>query len=184
MPRLPRKTRKKNPQKNKPKKTQNRKASGTLRILHDPWYKRDARERRAHVSSAFESALQHNPALRPLLDRSLTEDVTPLRALELFRAVPDSDLDALALASRPEDLLLQVVPVPPVPIRPSVEMDGASNEDDVTMKLAQIVEVNGVVRQVREKKGGAIDWLIDCDWALPYSFWSIDHLVSIRFLLI
>ena len=124
-----------------------RKASGTLRILHDPWYKRDARDRRAHVASAFESALQHNAALRPLLDRGVTEDVTPLRALELFRAVPDSDLDALALASRPEDLLLQAVPVPPVPIRPSVEMDGASNEDDVTMKLAQIVEVNGVVRQ-------------------------------------
>lgn len=38
-------------------------------------------------------------------------------------------------AGRPEDLLMSVVPVPPVAIRPSVEMDGASNEDDVTMKL-------------------------------------------------
>jgi hypothetical protein len=28
-----------------------------------------------------------------------------------------------------------VLPVPPVCIRPSVEMDGASNEDDITMKL-------------------------------------------------
>jgi hypothetical protein len=27
------------------------------------------------------------------------------------------------------------VAVPPVAIRPSVEMDGASNEDDITMKL-------------------------------------------------
>jgi DNA-directed RNA polymerase III subunit RPC1 len=36
---------------------------------------------------------------------------------------------------RPEDLLLGVIPVPPVAIRPSVEMDGASNEDDITMKL-------------------------------------------------
>lgn len=38
-------------------------------------------------------------------------------------------------AGRPEDLLLSVIPVPPVAIRPSVEMDGASNEDDITMKL-------------------------------------------------
>jgi DNA-directed RNA polymerase III subunit RPC1 len=27
------------------------------------------------------------------------------------------------------------VAVPPVAIRPSVDMDGASNEDDITMKL-------------------------------------------------
>eukprot|EP00775_Hariotina_reticulata_P006405 gene6405-6636_t len=47
----------------------------------------------------------------------------------------DEDLDVLDIAGRPEDLLLSVVPVPPVAIRPSVEMDGASNEDDVTMKL-------------------------------------------------
>jgi DNA-directed RNA polymerase beta' subunit len=31
--------------------------------------------------------------------------------------------------------VLSVLPVPPVAIRPSVEMDGASNEDDLTMKL-------------------------------------------------
>jgi hypothetical protein len=42
---------------------------------------------------------------------------------------------ARARAGRPEDLLLCVLPVPPVAIRPSVEMDGASNEDDVTMKI-------------------------------------------------
>jgi DNA-directed RNA polymerase beta' subunit len=40
-----------------------------------------------------------------------------------------------AHTGRPEDLLLGVIPVPPVAIRPSVEMDGASNEDDITMKL-------------------------------------------------
>lgn len=38
-------------------------------------------------------------------------------------------------SGRPEDLLVTVLPVPPVCIRPSVEMDGASNEDDITMKL-------------------------------------------------
>lgn len=39
---------------------------------------------------------------------------------------------------RPEDLVVTHVAVPPVAIRPSVEMDGASNEDDITMKLMQV----------------------------------------------
>lgn len=38
-------------------------------------------------------------------------------------------------AGRPEDLIVSNIAVPPVAIRPSVDMDGASNEDDITMKL-------------------------------------------------
>lgn len=41
----------------------------------------------------------------------------------------------LDIGCRPEDLVVSVLPVPPVTIRPSVDMDGASNEDDITMKL-------------------------------------------------
>jgi len=45
------------------------------------------------------------------------------------------------------------LPVPPVCIRPSVEMDAGagSNEDDITMKLMQIVEVNNILRQVQTR---------------------------------
>ena len=67
------------------------------------------------------------------------------------------DCELLDLAGRPEDLLMSHLPVPPVCIRPSVEMDAGagSNEDDVTMKLMQIVEVNNILRQVRAGWGGA-----------------------------
>ncbi len=41
----------------------------------------------------------------------------------------------LDVGTRPEELIVRSVAVPPVAIRPSVEMDGASNEDDITMKL-------------------------------------------------
>lgn len=53
------------------------------------------------------------------------------------------------MAGRPEDLLISAVPVPPVCIRPSVEMDAGagSNEDDITMRLANIVETNATLRQ-------------------------------------
>ncbi len=39
------------------------------------------------------------------------------------------------VSTRPEHLVVRTLAVPPVAIRPSVEMDGASNEDDITMKL-------------------------------------------------
>jgi DNA-directed RNA polymerase III subunit RPC1 len=43
--------------------------------------------------------------------------------------------------------------VPPVCIRPSVEMESAagSNEDDITMKLMQIIEVNKIVEDALQK---------------------------------
>ena len=55
----------------------------------------------------------------------------------LFSAVPDEECELLDLAGRPEDLIISVVQVPPVCIRPSVEVDGGggSNEDDITVKL-------------------------------------------------
>jgi DNA-directed RNA polymerase beta' subunit len=42
--------------------------------------------------------------------------------------------------------VLQSVLVPPVPIRPSVAMDvnGGSNEDDLTTQLQEIVQLNQV----------------------------------------
>ena len=66
------------------------------------------------------------------------DDLNPLRAQALFAAIPDEDCELLDLAGRPEDLIMTVVPVPPVCIRPSVEVDsgGGSNEDDITVKLS------------------------------------------------
>ncbi len=66
----------------------------------------------------------------------MSDDLNPLRVLGLFRGISTRDCELLDLAGRPEDLLMIAVPVPPCVIRPSVEMDGgASNEDDITMKL-------------------------------------------------
>lgn len=56
------------------------------------------------------------------------------------------DCMLLALNGRPEHLLLTHVPVPPVCIRPSVEMDtGGSNEDDLTIKLTVRVPAPGAL---------------------------------------
>lgn len=67
----------------------------------------------------------------------MADDLNPVRVLALLRAVRGTELELLDLACRPEHLLMSHLPVPPVCIRPSVEMDtgAGSNEDDITMKL-------------------------------------------------
>jgi len=121
-----------------------KKCPGSLKILHDRFGKTPseaANERRGQ----FRDAAEANPDLVPLL-RGLVELLDPLKVLELFRRVPDADLPALDLGGRPEHLLVTDVAVPPICIRPSVEVEGgASNEDDLTVKLMNIVELSGAI---------------------------------------
>lgn len=53
--------------------------------------------------------------------------------------------------ARPEWMIIQVLPVPPPPVRPSISMDGTGqgirNEDDLTYKLGDIIRANGNVKQ-------------------------------------
>ncbi|RCN27659.1 hypothetical protein ANCCAN_26606, partial [Ancylostoma caninum] len=55
----------------------------------------------------------------------------------------------------PNDLLLTRIPVPPVCVRPSVisEVKSGTTEDDITMKLSEIILINEVLQ--RHKKDGA-----------------------------
>lgn len=107
-----------------------RKASGNLKILHTAHKDDDG-----VYAATFYEAVKQTPALEALVNK-VEEDLNPERVLQLFRCMSDEDCLLLDLPGRPEHLLLQVVPVAPVCIRPSVEMDSmGSNEDDVTMKL-------------------------------------------------
>ena len=52
-----------------------------------------------------------------------------------------------AVDGRPENLLIDRLLVPPVAIRPSVDAGPAgSNEDDLTVKLSEILTVNSIIR--------------------------------------
>lgn len=72
-----------------------------------------------------------------MLGAQIGDDLNPIRVLALFSAITDEACELLDLAGRPENLIMTHLPVPPVCIRPSVEMDsgGGTNEDDITMKL-------------------------------------------------
>ena len=67
----------------------------------------------------------------------VANDLTPLRVLALFFVNTAEDCILLDVAERPEYLIMTHVPVPPVCIRPSVDMDSGqgSNEDDLTVRL-------------------------------------------------
>jgi DNA-directed RNA polymerase III subunit RPC1 len=66
------------------------------------------------------------------------------QVLDLFRRISDEDCELLwmnANVGRPENLIIQNLLVPPVPIRPSVAMDigGGSTEVCVLARLSTIV---------------------------------------------
>lgn len=85
------------------------------------------------------------------------QELSAERALEILRRIPDEDCAALGFDvayTRPDWMILQVLPVPPPPVRPSVAMDAsARSEDDLTHQLGEIVKANA--RLARQEEAGA-----------------------------
>lgn len=74
----------------------------------------------------------------------------------------------------PADLLLRRIPVPPVVIRPAVisDLKAGSTEDDLTMKLSEILNLNEVLN--KHKHGAAPINKVNETWdhlqVSPFSF--------------
>ena len=77
--------------------------------------------------------------------------LTPNMIREWFERVPDEDLTLLDFepgVARPEWMVLQVLPVPPVDVRPSIILEsGIRAEDDLTHKLVDIIRINQRLRE-------------------------------------
>ncbi|KAF1790063.1 RNA polymerase Rpb1, domain 5 [Phytophthora cactorum] len=114
----------------------------------------------------FAEAQANNPEIGAHLPKA-QEDLSPLVVQQLFKEIPDQDCELLwvdADGGRPEKLILNSVLVPPVCIRPSVAMDGGtgSNEDDITVKLQEIVQVNFALSAALQK-GASLKMVME-DW--------------------
>lgn len=73
--------------------------------------------------------------------------LTPQECYNILKNISDDDCRILGIEpikNRPEDMLHQIFPVPPVAVRPSVQTDGSSanREDDLTRIMADIVKRN------------------------------------------
>lgn len=112
-----------------------------------------------------EEIFKSHPELRPLNLKSV-ENLNPVKVYELLCRITEEDMVLLWMNSefgRPESLIMWTIPVAPVPIRPSVPQDqGGSNEDDITIKLQEIVEMNNALKMALEK--GATMKMIAEDW--------------------
>ena len=78
----------------------------------------------------------------------------PITIRERLVHIPDEDLTLLAYdpkTARPEWFVLQVLPVPPVTVRPSIILEtGIRSEDDLTHKLVDIIRVNQRLKESKE----------------------------------
>ncbi|MDH5440334.1 MAG: DNA-directed RNA polymerase subunit A' [Candidatus Bathyarchaeota archaeon] len=74
------------------------------------------------------------------------ERLIPSVVRERFERIPEDDLELIGFnpeSARPEWMILQVLPVPPVYVRPSITLEsGIRSEDDLTHKLVDIIRIN------------------------------------------
>ena len=78
----------------------------------------------------------------------------PIAIRERLEKMIDDDLLLLSYdykATRPEWFILQVLPVPPLAVRPSITLEsGVRSEDDLTHKIVDILRVNQRVKESKE----------------------------------
>ena len=78
----------------------------------------------------------------------------PITIRERLSNITDDDLKLLGYdpsTARPEWFVLQVLPVPPVTVRPSIILEtGIRSEDDLTHKLVDIIRVNQRLKESKE----------------------------------
>jgi len=123
----------------------------TIKLIHEKYKVKDFKDSEIDVLARhhqFHTAMSDRTSTE--LDESsvdkVQEALTPLFVLELFRKIRDEDLPLLwasAAHSRPENMILTHMMVPPVAIRPSAKVDTqGTNEDDLTGKLQEIIDCN------------------------------------------
>ncbi|KAI0196975.1 DNA-directed RNA polymerase III subunit RPC1 [Astrocystis sublimbata] len=143
---------------------------GALKLVHDKFItyskstsaKKQPPPSKVEFDSSFAEARKHVNDLDKHL-RKAFEDLNPLRVLNLFKQITPDDCELLGLnpsEGRPEMFLWQYLPAPPVCIRPSVAQEGASNEDDITTRLGDIVFACGLIRAALEK-GTALQTIME-----------------------
>ena len=111
-------------------------------------------------------------ALEKALDVDLTEEdmnkLMPSDIRDWFEDIPDDDIEVLGIDaenSRPEWMIMTVLPVPPVTARPSITLDnGQRSEDDLTHKLVDIIRINQ--RFMENREAGAPQLIIEDLWEL------------------
>lgn len=134
-----------------------RKVAGhPLKIIHrryDAYDRSTAKAKKAppgkmEFDHSFETAKSGNPEVDKHVKKAV-DDMHPLRVLNIFKKISDEDCELLCMIpedARPDMLIWEYIPVPPVCIRPSVVQEAGATEDDVTNKIGDICQISGIIR--------------------------------------
>jgi DNA-directed RNA polymerase III subunit RPC1 len=139
---------------------------GCFKIVHEKHRSKHSSDQTEIFQHQTVEIVKSHPDLKQYLAKP-SELLHPLRAYELILQVTDEDMTLLWMNGRfcrPDNLIIWSFPVPPVPIRPSVpqETGGGSTEDDLTVKLQEIIEMNNALKMALDK--GATMKMIAEDW--------------------
>ena len=133
--------------------------SGPLKITHERfshWEASKAKNKYDHIPPemiVFEASFEKAKKVAVDVDRNskkALDDLNPLRILNLFEKISDPDCELLGMnprQGRPEMFIWKDLPVPPICIRPSVQQESATTEDDLTTKLGDICDTNKLIRK-------------------------------------
>ncbi|OYR44536.1 MULTISPECIES: DNA-directed RNA polymerase subunit A' [unclassified Halorubrum] len=124
------------------------------------------------MAGEFRPRKEDRRSIEKALDVDLTEEdmnkLMPSDIRDWFEDIPNEDLEVLGIDaedSRPEWMILTVLPVPPVTTRPSITLDnGQRSEDDLTHKLVDIIRINQ--RFMENREAGAPQLIIEDLWEL------------------
>ena len=93
--------------------------------------------------------------------------LNPRDVREWLSSIPAEHLIFIGMdkQNRPEWTVLQVLPVPPITVRPSITLDsGDRSEDDLTHKLVDVLRINQRLRENRDS--GAPQLIVEDLWEL------------------
>ncbi|VDN04831.1 unnamed protein product [Thelazia callipaeda] len=109
--------------------------------------------------SKYFYAAEEDKELQHLLSKAKYTLLDPLQVQIIFSKVEKEDIPLLMVRSadvpkHPTDVILTRLPVPPCCIRPSVvsEVKSGTTEDDITMKLSEIMLINDVIKKHKNEK--------------------------------
>jgi DNA-directed RNA polymerase subunit A' len=127
-----------------------------LGVIPDEFFKRIVQETKAkrcpHCNAVqYKITFEKPTKFSEEIPESGSQPLTPSMVRERLERISDEDLELLGFnpkVARPEWMVLQVLPVPPVYVRPSITLEsGIRSEDDLTHKLVDIIRINQRLRE-------------------------------------
>ncbi|EDV26113.1 uncharacterized protein TRIADDRAFT_55878 [Trichoplax adhaerens] len=143
------------------------KKAGSFKIIHEKHRlnKKLSSIAISQTQDLLQDAVESNKDLENFVASKSQEILNPLLVLKLFSGMSDEDCLLVGMKpnnGRPEDLIIERLLVPPLCIRPSVMTDSqmGSNEDDLTMKLTEIILISDYINRSRQN-GAKIQILME-----------------------